>query len=99
MYPCILLVLCVLFLDREHFQFLAGTIWTDFSAQIAGFDLNKFTLVVWDPPGYGKSRPPERKFPPTLFELDAELAAELLKVNDYITHFVYDMLKRNCHVG
>ena len=63
------------------FEFSVGTIWTDFSAQIAGFDLNKFTLVVWDPPGYGKSRPPERKFSPNYLELDADSAAELLKVN------------------
>ncbi|XP_023944371.2 valacyclovir hydrolase [Bicyclus anynana] len=56
-----------------------GTIWTEFSHQIQGFDQDKFSLVVWDPPGYGKSYPPEKTFPLDFLEKDADLAYELMK--------------------
>ncbi|KOB68040.1 Bphl-like protein, partial [Operophtera brumata] len=59
-----------------------GTIWTDFKPQIEGFDLEKFTLVVWDPPGYGKSRPPEKDFPADFYEKDADYAYEFMKIRD-----------------
>lgn len=59
-----------------------GTIWTDFEPQISGFNLNKYSLNVWDPPGYGKSRPPERTFPLNFYERDADWAAELIKKFD-----------------
>uniref|UniRef100_A0A0C9QPD6 BPHL protein n=1 Tax=Fopius arisanus TaxID=64838 RepID=A0A0C9QPD6_9HYME len=44
-----------------------GTIWTDFKPQIEGLDKSKLTIVAWDPPGYGKSKPPDRKFPADFF--------------------------------
>ncbi|KAJ2951292.1 hypothetical protein O0L34_g5695 [Tuta absoluta] len=56
-----------------------GTIWTNFQPQIEGFDLEKFTIVAWDPPGYGKSRPPERKFTPNFYAEDADLLFKLMK--------------------
>lgn len=56
-----------------------GTIWTDFESQVSGFNLNKYSLNVWDPPGYGKSRPPDRTFPLNFYERDADWAAELIK--------------------
>ncbi|XP_044741374.1 valacyclovir hydrolase-like [Chrysoperla carnea] len=56
-----------------------GTIWTDFRAQIEKFDKNKLTLVVWDPPGFGKSRPPERTFDTNLYRSDAEFAVKLME--------------------
>ncbi|XP_013188182.2 valacyclovir hydrolase isoform X2 [Amyelois transitella] len=58
-----------------------GSIWTDFKPQIEQFDREKFTLVAWDPPGYGKSRPPNKKFDDkTLFyENDANYANKLMK--------------------
>ncbi|CAG7787042.1 unnamed protein product, partial [Allacma fusca] len=38
-----------------------GTIESDFTPQLK--DLQKdFRVVAWDPPGYGKSRPPPRDF-------------------------------------
>ncbi len=70
------------FLDLFVLSCGAGTIWTDFSPQIVGFDLNKFSLLVWDPPGYGKSRPPKRNFSVDYLERDADLAAELMKVRN-----------------
>lgn len=40
-----------------------------------------FTIVAWDPRGYGKSIPPVRDFPPDFFERDAKDAVELMQVN------------------
>lgn len=57
-----------------------GSIWTDFKMQIEGFDREKFSLVAWDPPGYGKSRPPEREFPTDFYEKDADAAYNFMKV-------------------
>lgn len=57
-----------------------GTIWTESRPQIEGFNQDKFTLVVWDPPGYGKSRPPEKDFTADLYEKDADMAYEFMKV-------------------
>ncbi|KAL0881914.1 hypothetical protein ABMA27_001675 [Loxostege sticticalis] len=59
-----------------------GSIWTDFKPQVEGFDRQQFTLVAWDPPGYGKSRPPERDFPTDFYVKDAENAYEFMKALD-----------------
>ncbi|XP_045767984.1 valacyclovir hydrolase-like [Maniola jurtina] len=56
-----------------------GTIWSEFEHQIEGFNRNQFTLVVWDPPGYGKSYPPEKDFSVDFLEKDADMAYELMK--------------------
>jgi len=37
-----------------------GTCATDFLDQYKGFDLETFTIVTLDLPGYGNSRPPKR---------------------------------------
>lgn len=37
-------------------------------------------MNVWDPPGYGNSRPPERIFTADFYERDARLAAMLIDV-------------------
>ncbi|CAL7934698.1 unnamed protein product [Xylocopa violacea] len=60
-----------------------GSIWTDFKPQIEGLDKGKLTLVVWDPPGYGKSRPPDRTFPDDYLQRDAVWACNLMKVLGY----------------
>lgn len=60
--------------------YFTGTIWTDFSPQIVGFNPDEFSMIVWDPPGYGNSRPPERDFTPGYLERDADLIVKLLKV-------------------
>lgn len=39
-----------------------GTIWSDFKPQITDLDKSKFTIVAWDPPGYGFSRPQKETF-------------------------------------
>ncbi|GJQ86671.1 hypothetical protein Trydic_g7854 [Trypoxylus dichotomus] len=56
-----------------------GTIWSDFKPQIEGLDKTKFTVVVWDPPGYGFSRPPDRNFCPEFYRNDATAAHDFLK--------------------
>ncbi|OAD57074.1 Valacyclovir hydrolase [Eufriesea mexicana] len=56
-----------------------GTIWTDFKPQITGLDGQKFTIIAWDPPGYGKSRPPDRTFPDDFLQRDADWAYNLMK--------------------
>lgn len=56
-----------------------GSIWSDFKPQIEDLSKEKFTLVVWDPPGYGYSRPPERDFSPGYFQRDAEMAFKLMQ--------------------
>lgn len=58
-----------------------GSIETDFRPQIDGLPmlLNNYTIIAWDPPGYGKSRPPERTFPVGFYHRDAFLADALMR--------------------
>ncbi|XP_076239596.1 serine hydrolase BPHL [Calliopsis andreniformis] len=60
-----------------------GSIWTDFKPQIEGLNKSKFTIVAWDPPGYGKSRPPDRIYYDDFLERDAEQAHNLMKTLGY----------------
>lgn len=60
-----------------------GSIWTDFKPQIEGLDRKKLTVVAWDPPGYGKSRPPNRTFSIDFFEQNAKHAFDLMKTLGY----------------
>ncbi|CAH1113035.1 unnamed protein product [Psylliodes chrysocephalus] len=56
-----------------------GTIWSDFKPQVEGLDRNQFTLVAWDPPGYGDSRPPNRHFGVDFYENDADCAQKFME--------------------
>lgn len=62
---------------------ITGTIWTDFKPQIEGLDKKIFSVIAWDPPGYGKSRPPDRTFPINFYERDAEYANNFMKALGY----------------
>ncbi|KAJ8985323.1 hypothetical protein NQ317_008353 [Molorchus minor] len=55
-----------------------GTIWSDFKPQIKGLDRSKLTIVAWDPPGYGYSRPPNRSFDVDFYENDADNAYDFM---------------------
>jgi len=55
-----------------------GTATSDFSPQIDNFDPNHFTIIGWDPPGYGKSSPPIRNFE-NFFNKDADMAVATMK--------------------
>lgn len=58
-----------------------GSAFTDFKPQIEQLPklLPNFTIIAWDPPGYGKSRPPNRTFPLDFFYRDALVANTLMK--------------------
>lgn len=57
-----------------------GSTKTDFGPQLKSLNKERFTVVGWDPRGYGLSRPPDRDFPPDFFERDAKDAVDLMKV-------------------
>lgn len=40
---------------------------------------DKFTVIAWDLPGYGKSRPPDRDFSGDFYQRDAIWAYDLMK--------------------
>ncbi|KAK1339661.1 hypothetical protein QTO34_018215 [Cnephaeus nilssonii] len=58
---------------------LQGSGETDFGPQIKNLNKKLFTVVAWDPRGYGHSRPPDRDFPGDFFERDAKDAVDLMK--------------------
>lgn len=55
-----------------------GTIWSDFQPQIMNMNKEKFTVIAFDPPGYGQSRPPNRKFDENFYKHDAKIASEFM---------------------
>lgn len=70
---------------------LPGAIGTgrgDFEHQLRGLDGEQFTMVAWDPPGYGQSRPPEKDFN-DFYRTDAAMAAKLMKK---LNHHRYSVL-------
>ncbi|KAL8182475.1 UNVERIFIED_CONTAM: hypothetical protein K2H54_056924 [Gekko kuhli] len=60
---------------------MLGSGQTDFGPQLKSMNKHLFTVVAWDPRGYGKSIPPVRDFPPDFFERDAKDAVDLMQVN------------------
>ncbi|CAG2112440.1 unnamed protein product [Medioppia subpectinata] len=59
-----------------------GTSKTDFYEQLEGddqLDQDKFTIIAVDPPGWGRSRPPARKYDDNVFNNDADCYYELMK--------------------
>ncbi|CAL1592649.1 unnamed protein product [Knipowitschia caucasica] len=56
-----------------------GNTRTDFEPQLKHLDKERFTVVGWDPRGYGRSRPPDRDFPQDFFERDARDGVDLMK--------------------
>ncbi|XP_037951980.1 valacyclovir hydrolase-like [Teleopsis dalmanni] len=58
-----------------------GSAWTDFKPQIENLPklLPNYTIIAWDPPGYGKSIPPKRNFGLAFFQDDAKCAVDLMK--------------------
>lgn len=55
-----------------------GSTRTDFGPQLKSLNKERFTVIGWDPRGYGQSRPPERDFPLDFFERDAKDAVDLM---------------------
>ncbi|XP_019377565.1 PREDICTED: valacyclovir hydrolase isoform X2 [Gavialis gangeticus] len=52
---------------------------TDFGPQLKSLNKQLFTIIAWDPRGYGRSIPPPRDFPPDFFERDAKDAVDLMQ--------------------
>lgn len=59
-----------------------GTGKTDFLPQLNGLNPDLFTIIAWDPPGYGDSRPPEKDFN-NFYANDAAMASKFMKVLNY----------------
>lgn len=62
---------------------LSGTIASDYLPQMlpGGFDREKYTIVSFEPKGYGSSTPPKRLSYPADFQIeDAEDALQLMTV-------------------
>lgn len=55
-----------------------GSTRTDFALQLEKLDRKLFTIIAWDPPGYGFSRPPERSFPVDFYHRDARVLAKVM---------------------
>uniref|UniRef100_A0A6M2DKN0 Putative hydrolase n=1 Tax=Xenopsylla cheopis TaxID=163159 RepID=A0A6M2DKN0_XENCH len=70
---------------------LLGSAWTDFKPQIENLPalITNSTVIAWDPPGYGASRPPNRKFDINFFHNDSELSNEFMKT---LGHEKYSIL-------
>ena len=61
-----------------------GTARTDFEELIDHedeLDFDKFTVIAVDPPGHGKSRPPQRKYGKDVYNIDLECYHTLMKVS------------------
>lgn len=52
---------------------------TDFQPQLNGLNKTHFTVVAFDPRGYGRSRPPHRDFPSDFFHRDAQDGVKLMQ--------------------
>nr|XP_061831589.1 valacyclovir hydrolase-like [Nerophis lumbriciformis] len=61
-----------------------GSTKTDFQPQLKSLNKELFTVVGWDPRGYGRSRPPDRDFPTDFFERDARDAVDLMKTLGFV---------------
>ncbi|KAM9308883.1 valacyclovir hydrolase [Gastrophryne carolinensis] len=56
-----------------------GSSQTDFVPQLKKLNKNYFTIIAWDPRGYGLSIPPNRDYPLDFFERDAKDAVDLMQ--------------------
>ncbi|XP_054157035.1 valacyclovir hydrolase-like [Oppia nitens] len=59
-----------------------GTGQTDFYEQLEGddiLDFDQLTIIAVEPPGYGRSRPPNRRYDSNVYDTDAECCYQLMK--------------------
>ncbi|KAG8571594.1 hypothetical protein GDO81_011713 [Engystomops pustulosus] len=56
-----------------------GSSQTDFGPQLKLLDKKAFTVIGWDPRGYGRSIPPARDYPEDFFSRDATDAVNLMQ--------------------
>lgn len=60
-----------------------GSGQTDFGPQLKSLNKDHFTIVAWDPRGYGRSIPPNRNFPLEFFHRDAKDAVDLMQALNF----------------
>ncbi|XP_053321962.1 valacyclovir hydrolase isoform X2 [Spea bombifrons] len=60
-----------------------GSSKTDFTPQLSSLNKRLFTVIGWDPRGYGCSIPPTRDYPPDFFERDAKDAVDLMQALNF----------------
>ncbi|KAE8597799.1 hypothetical protein XENTR_v10016602 [Xenopus tropicalis] len=60
-----------------------GSGQTDFGPQLKSLDKEAFTIIAWDPRGYGYSIPPSRDYPLDFFERDAKDAVDLMQALNF----------------
>ena len=63
---------------------VSGTARTDFNELIDGddqLDFDKFTVIAVDPPGLGKSRPPQRKYGKDVYDIDCQCYHAVMQVS------------------
>lgn len=63
-------------------QSILGSTFTDFKPQIENLPklIPDYKIIAWDPPGYGKSIPPNKKFTKDFLEKDADVVKEMMDV-------------------
>uniref|UniRef100_A0A914XUZ3 AB hydrolase-1 domain-containing protein n=1 Tax=Plectus sambesii TaxID=2011161 RepID=A0A914XUZ3_9BILA len=66
-----------------------GSWQTDFKIVLDKFDHDDFTIVCWDPPGFGKSRPPNRDFSPGYNARDASKAFKLMQALNLLPFSIF----------
>lgn len=66
---------------KRDFAIKTGSGLTDFKRQLERLDRNLFSIIAWDPPGYGASRPPQRYFGDDMFIRDADNAVQFMRVS------------------
>ncbi|MBN3275105.1 BPHL hydrolase, partial [Polyodon spathula] len=69
-------------IERSAFYGRSGQ--TDFGPQLKSLNKDHFTIVAWDPRGYGRSIPPNREFPLEFFHRDAKDAVDLMQAKSVI---------------
>ncbi|XP_069586838.1 valacyclovir hydrolase [Ranitomeya imitator] len=60
-----------------------GCSQTDFGPQLKFLNKEVFTIIGWDPRGYGLSIPPARDYPPNFFSRDAKDAVDLMQALNF----------------
>ncbi|XP_063779134.1 valacyclovir hydrolase isoform X2 [Pseudophryne corroboree] len=60
-----------------------GSTQTDFGPQLKYLNKETFTVVAWDPQGYGLSIPPARDYPTDFFSRDAKDAVDLMQALNF----------------
>ena len=62
---------------------MKGTPMTDFYEQLEGddkFDMDTWTIIATESPGWGRSKPPQRPYGTNVYDNDVECFYQLMKV-------------------